>query len=134
MPPSFISEAPSFISEESLDCPTHVSTALIVPASPFALPPLPLSTSPDKDLSERETEVLAWIAEGKSDWEIANILVISRKTVNFHVENAKRKLAASTRLQAVIRAVRLGLVVVLACLNLVAALSVDAVTLVPHDT
>jgi DNA-binding CsgD family transcriptional regulator len=48
------------------------------------------------------------VAAGKSDWAIAQILGISRKTVNFHVENAKRKLGASTRVQAVLAAARTG--------------------------
>lgn len=39
----------------------------------------------------REIEILHWIARGKSDWEIGEILQISAKTVNFHVENSKRK-------------------------------------------
>ena len=45
----------------------------------------------------REGEVLSWVAAGKSDWAIARILKISDKTVNFHVENAKRKFRRNTR-------------------------------------
>lgn len=55
-------------------------------------------------LTERELEIVRWLAAGKSDWEIGQILDISAKTVNFHVENAKRKLGVSTRIQAVLRA------------------------------
>ncbi len=58
----------------------------------------------------RESEVLAWVAAGKSDWAIGRILNISGKTVNFHVENAKRKLGVGTRIQAVIAAMRIGLI------------------------
>ena len=61
-------------------------------------------------LSEREIDVLNWIATGKSDWQIGRILEVSPKTVNYHVENAKRKLGAGTRIQAVVVAVRLRLV------------------------
>jgi DNA-binding CsgD family transcriptional regulator len=57
-------------------------------------------------LTEREREILAWIAEGKSDASIGQILNISAKTVNYHVENAKRKFAVATRIQAVIAALR----------------------------
>ncbi len=57
----------------------------------------------------RESEILAWVAAGKSDWAIGRILNISDKTVNFHVENAKRKLGVGTRIQAVIVALRIGL-------------------------
>jgi LuxR family transcriptional regulator, quorum-sensing system regulator SdiA len=61
-------------------------------------------------VTPRESEVLAWVAAGKSDWAIGRILNISGKTVNFHVENAKRKLGVGTRIQAVIIAVRTGLI------------------------
>ena len=62
------------------------------------------------DLSGREVEVLAWIARGKSDWEIGRILAISAKTVNFHAERLKRKLAVPTRVQAVVRGLQFGLI------------------------
>jgi DNA-binding CsgD family transcriptional regulator len=58
----------------------------------------------------RESQILNWVAAGKSDWAIGRILRISRKTVNFHVENAKRKLGVSTRTQAVIAAMREGII------------------------
>ena len=61
-------------------------------------------------MTARESEVLAWVAAGKSDWAIGQILNISGKTVNFHVENAKRKLGVGTRVQAVIAAIRGGLI------------------------
>jgi DNA-binding CsgD family transcriptional regulator len=72
--------------------------------------PLPPIATIDRTLSDREAEVLCWISEGKSDWEIGSILKISRKTVNYHVENAKRKLGALTRLNAVIIAIRRGII------------------------
>jgi DNA-binding CsgD family transcriptional regulator len=59
-------------------------------------------------MTARESEVLAWVAAGKSDWAIGRILNISGKTVNFHVENAKRKLGVGTRVQAVLAAMRGG--------------------------
>jgi LuxR family quorum sensing-dependent transcriptional regulator len=52
-------------------------------------------------LSERERECMRWVAAGKTDWEIGPILVISSSTAHFHIENARRKLGASTRAQAV---------------------------------
>ncbi len=54
-------------------------------------------------LSERERDCLGFVAQGKSDWEISVILSISQSTVHTHVENAKRKLEARTRAQAVAR-------------------------------
>jgi DNA-binding CsgD family transcriptional regulator len=88
----------------------------------------PHDTTADRNLSHREGEVLAWLAEGKSDWEIGNILVISEKTVNFHVENAKRKLCCGNRIQAAVRAVRLGLIVLLASLAPLGALTIEIAT------
>jgi len=61
-------------------------------------------------VSPRESQVLRWVAAGKSDWAIGQILKISEKTVNFHVENAKRKLGVGTRIQAVVAAMRSGLI------------------------
>lgn len=60
------------------------------------------------DLTERELECLRWAANGKSDWEIGHILLISAKTVNYHIENAKRKFGVATRVQAIVAALRLG--------------------------
>jgi DNA-binding CsgD family transcriptional regulator len=56
---------------------------------------------PSRKLSERELECMRWVAAGKTDWEIGTILIISSSTARFHVENARRKLDASTRAQAV---------------------------------
>ena len=61
-------------------------------------------------VTAREREILGWVAVGKSDWAIGRLLAISDKTVNFHVENAKRKLGVGTRVQAVIVALRSGLI------------------------
>jgi DNA-binding CsgD family transcriptional regulator len=61
-------------------------------------------------VTARESEILSWVAAGKSDWAIGRILNISGKTVNFHVENAKRKLGAGTRIQAVVAAMRSGII------------------------
>jgi LuxR family quorum sensing-dependent transcriptional regulator len=54
-------------------------------------------------LTDRERDSLAWVAEGKSDWEIAVILGLAESTVRFHVDNARRKLGAVNRTQAVAR-------------------------------
>ena len=57
-------------------------------------------------LTGREVECLHWVAQGKTDLEIALILKISARTARFHVENAKRKLNVATRVQAVAEALR----------------------------
>ncbi len=56
-------------------------------------------------LSKREIEVLSWIKEGKTSWEIARILLISERTVNFHVRNVIKKLDAKNRTHALAIAV-----------------------------
>lgn len=59
-------------------------------------------------LSQREREVISWVKEGKSSWEIGVILGVQERTINFHISNIKRKLNASTRTQAVAIAVAKG--------------------------
>jgi DNA-binding CsgD family transcriptional regulator len=57
-------------------------------------------------LTEREREVLAWVAQGKSAWEIGKILNIAKRTVDEYAATAYRKLGAVNRAQAVAIAVR----------------------------
>ena len=52
-------------------------------------------------LTRRECEVLAWIAQGKRDADIARILGISPRTVGKHIEHLLHKLRAETRTAAV---------------------------------
>lgn len=61
-------------------------------------------------LSPREREVLAWSAQGKSNWAISEILAISESAVNFHITNAMRKLQTSNRVMAVLKAIRHGFI------------------------
>ena len=61
-------------------------------------------------VSLREKEVLKWVRQGKSSWDISQILGISERTVNFHSSNAMLKLNAVTRAQAVGNAMSLGLI------------------------
>jgi DNA-binding response OmpR family regulator len=56
------------------------------------------------DLGERERETLTWAARGKTFAEIGEILGLSRRTVEFHLDNARRKLGVPTRTQALIKA------------------------------
>jgi DNA-binding response OmpR family regulator len=55
-------------------------------------------------LREREVEALTWAARGKTFWEIGEILGLSKRTVEFHLDNARRKLGVATRTQALIKA------------------------------
>ena len=61
-------------------------------------------------LTERELEVIRALAQGKSDRQIAHALGISEKTVNNHTSNIYRKLHLFDRTQAVIYAVREGII------------------------
>jgi LuxR family quorum sensing-dependent transcriptional regulator len=65
---------------------------------------------PKVSLTEREKEVLKWIACGKCADEVGEILRISKRTVEWHVGEAMQKLSAKTRTQAVIIAHRARLI------------------------
>ena len=65
---------------------------------------------PGGALTDREREVLALMVKGMSNAQIAEQLVLSRSTVNFHVSNVLGKLDAATRTAAVSIALRRGLV------------------------
>lgn len=73
-------------------------------------PSTPAGASPAKNLTKREREILALIAEGMSNREIAAQLVVSSETVKSHVAAILEKLNVSDRTQAAIYAVRNGLV------------------------
>jgi len=60
-------------------------------------------------LSAREIEVLKWIAEGKSNKEIAALLFISEGTVKTHVLSIHEKLGVSDRTEAVVTAIKRGI-------------------------
>jgi DNA-binding CsgD family transcriptional regulator len=55
-------------------------------------------------LTDREAEILAWVARGKTNREIAALLVVSPHTVRKHLEHAYEKLRVHTRTAAVARA------------------------------
>jgi len=52
-------------------------------------------------LTPRERECLKWVAAGKTDWEISQILNIAEQTAHGYVQSALSKLGARTRAQAV---------------------------------
>ena len=61
-------------------------------------------------LTAREREVLRWSAQGKTSWEIAQILQRSEATVNNHFASARAKLGVRTRAHAAAEALRLNLI------------------------
>ncbi|GAB5508183.1 MAG: LuxR family transcriptional regulator [Rhizobiaceae bacterium] len=60
------------------------------------------------ELTPREKECMRWAAAGKSEWEISQILGISEHTSEKHLLNAKAKLGAANRVQAIAEAIRHG--------------------------
>jgi DNA-binding CsgD family transcriptional regulator len=60
-------------------------------------------------LTRREVEILMLVVEGHASKEIADILFISKRTVDFHLDNVYGKLKVKNKLQALQRATKLGL-------------------------
>ena len=69
-----------------------------------------IDLTPARPLSDRERDVLAWSALGKTTKEISEILEISDSTVELHVKHAIDKLGASNRTAAVVIAIRAGMI------------------------
>jgi len=68
----------------------------------------PASADPIDSLSPREREILAQIARGASNKEIARALAIAETTVKIHVQHILRKLALTSRVQAAVYAAGRG--------------------------
>ena len=62
------------------------------------------------ELTPREVEVLRWAKFGKTNWEISVLLMVSERTVKFHIENAMRKLNVNNRTQAIAVSLSLGII------------------------
>ncbi len=61
------------------------------------------------NLTNREIEILKWVKEGKTNWEISKIMPISEATVKFHLVNIFRKLDVVNRGHAVAKALQTGI-------------------------
>lgn len=61
-------------------------------------------------LTPRELEALRWTMEGKTAWEVGAILGISERTAVLHLQNAMHKLDVVNKHQAVLKALRMGLI------------------------
>jgi len=71
----------------------------------------PMSADPEVPvLTPRELETLRWTMEGKTAWEVGNVLGITERTAALHLNNASHKLGCVNKHQAVLKALRLGLI------------------------
>lgn len=66
--------------------------------------------TPSVYLTHREKEILLWCTLGKSNSVIAEILNVSDHCVNFHLKNIYKKLSVNSKIEAVIKAFRLGII------------------------
>jgi DNA-binding CsgD family transcriptional regulator len=72
---------------------------------------VPGDPSPDApSLTPRELEAMRWTMDGKTAWEVGSILGITERTAVLHLNNAMRKLGCVNKHQAVLKALRLGLI------------------------
>lgn len=86
---------------------TLAATFAICSVQSLATKQLP---KPRVSLSKRELEALAWTLDGKTAWEIGQILSISERTAVKYLHSAARKLGATNKVHAAYTAVRLGLI------------------------
>jgi DNA-binding NarL/FixJ family response regulator len=80
----------------------------VSPPCPRLIAPAPTQADGAADLSERECEVLAQLASGKTNRQIAEALVVTPHTVKSHLEHIFTKLGVRDRTQAAVRAIELG--------------------------
>mgnify|MGYP000019862860 CR=1 FL=1 len=72
---------------------------------------LPQAMQPERPaLTPRELEALRWTMEGKTAWEVGAVLGITERTAVLHINNAMHKLGCASKHQAVLKALRLGLI------------------------
>lgn len=72
---------------------------------------VPAALRPEQPgLTPRELEALRWTMEGKTAWEVGAVLGISERTTVLHISNAMHKLGCVNKHQAVVKAMRLGLI------------------------
>ena len=101
--PPDIAELTRLVADLQLFAVHAQEAALRILTPAMALP----STPP---LTPRELETLRWTMEGKTAWEVGNLLGISERTAALHVNNATHKLDCVNKHQAVLKALRLGLI------------------------
>lgn len=85
------------------------STSALSPASQEAKPPATTNSPFGESLSEREREVLRGVALGQSNREIAESLIVGEETIRTHLKSTFRKLGVNDRTQAVVLALKYGM-------------------------
>lgn len=65
-----------------------------------------MQDSQPNPLTEREVEILLWMAKGYSNQQIAEQLSVTKKTAGFHVGKILQKMGVENRVQAVVEAIR----------------------------
>ena len=71
---------------------------------------LKMKSNKKYNLTKKEREILEWLKEGKSSWEISIILNRSERVINFHINNIMVKLNSMNRTHAVAKAIQYGLI------------------------
>ena len=104
----------NMLSEEEMD-PAHMDSTLLF-AHTFAAHLIDNYLRINKELisanklSKRENDCLFWACEGKTAWEISQIIGLSQRTVTFHLMNITNKLRANNRQHAVALAIMKGII------------------------
>lgn len=81
----------------------QMAGAMLVERLMATAPDAPEPAEEEIRLTARERDSLAFVAQGKTDWEIGTIFGVSQATARFHIDNARKKLGAVNRAQAVAR-------------------------------
>jgi two-component system, NarL family, response regulator LiaR len=109
IPPTELVQAVREVCLGKVQLHPDVARKLMSAVAAMGEPPTTRATTDSEDgLTDREQEVLCLIADGLSNHEIAEKLVISEKTVKTHVSNILGKLSLTDRTQAAIYALRRG--------------------------
>jgi len=101
----------SWVTGETFPLREAIDVALAEPSEPIR-PTVPTDKEKYRGLTAREREVAALIAQGKSNREMAEMLVLSERTIEGHVSNALNKLGFTARTQIAAWAVEKGLATV----------------------
>ena len=93
------------ISQDLLEFASHAQAA----AFELSLPTLPGSEN-DLSLARSELEALRWTMDGKTSWEVGMTMSLSEHHATLLLRRAMQKLGCSTKYEAILRAIKLGLI------------------------